>query len=134
MINNETHARFWVTLERPYFDLLSQEAQDHNLSTTAYARQILTQYIEDNHPSMIDNEPSVTPEMLNEMITTSLEKMDCGVPFTVKDLFAATKWDSMSRSEKAIAAKILAAIERNSDILKIVDTQNKTNIYEKETK
>lgn len=132
MINNETHARFWVTLQRPYFELLSQDAQDHNLSTTAYAGQILSQYIENNHPGMvIKNETSNTPESLNETIIASLEEKDYGVQFTVKDLFDESKWESMNRSEKAISAKILAAIERNSDIIQIVDTQNKTSIYEK---
>ena len=139
MINNETHTRFWVTLQRQYYDLLFNDAQEHNLSTSAYARQILSEYIEKNHPDIaISNAVSNSLESLNKTIIDSLEKKDYGDPFTVKDLFAEQEWETMTRSEKGIAAKILAAISRNSDTnsvpyrLKIVDKRNKTSIYEKE--
>lgn len=130
MINSETHARFWVTLQRPYFDFLSQEAKKRNLSVTAYAGQILSRHIEEMNPEIVKNE--FTPEFLNKTITTALIKIDYGKPFTVKDLFLNNQWESMTRSEKAIAAKILAAIERDREDVIIVAKVNRTSIYEKE--
>lgn len=132
MINNETHTRFWVTLPKPYFDLLARDAKDLNLSATAYAGQILTQHIQERHNDVVvanDEHSLRSPESLNEIIVASLEKKEYGVAFTVKDLFDEATWGLMSRSEKAISAKILASIERNTDTLEIVDRQNKTALY-----
>lgn len=129
MINNDTHRRFWVVLQKEHFELLSQDAQAQNLSPTALAGQVLAQYIEGKHPELVNT--TNTPEALNEIIVASLAEKSCGVSFTIKDLFPNERWQAMTRSEKAIAAKILAAIQRKSEDLLIVSTQNKTSIYEK---
>ena len=134
MINNETHTRFWVSLPRAYFNELSSDAKELNLSVTAYAGQVLSQYIEKKHAGInqnYDDSSNVrSPEELNKDILVAIDNIQNGVHFTVKDLFIEEKWDAMSRSEKAISAKILAAYQRNSDSLVVVEKKNKAAVYE----
>lgn len=124
MVNKETHTRFWVTLEKPVFAHLSMEAEAHNLSVAAYAGQILTEHLKGD--GNVDSE--LSPIRLSQIIVAALEGIEAGKPFTVKGCFEESTWKAMSRSEKGVAAKILAAIERSSDTLSKT-ILNKTSIY-----
>ena len=126
MVNKDTHTRFWVTLPNEVFEKLSLESNELNLSVTAYAGQIIAEKMNSGK-----NSDSKSPEELNNIVTTAVSKKAVGDEFTIKDLFEEDEWLGISRSEKAIAAKILAAIERNSEELEICDVKNKTSVYKK---
>lgn len=135
MINKETHTRFWVTLKNEDFAKLSLSAKARNLSISAFAGQLVTDYLhaEDNRANCGESSTraAFSPSVLNEMVTEALKEKTSGDRFTIKDLFHEEEWIEMSRSEKAIAAKILASIQRSSPNLEIYETRNKTAIYRK---
>lgn len=133
MINKETHTRFWVTLKNDDFEKLSMAAKELNLSVSAYAGQIVSNYlhVDDKQEKCESVRVALTPEALNEKVMEALKNKAIGDEFTIREIFLEEEWAEMSRSEKAIAAKILASIERSSHDLKICDTRNKTSIYKK---
>lgn len=134
MINKKTHTRFWVTLKNEDFAKLSLSAKARNLSISAFAGQLVTDYLhaEDNRANCGEStRAAFSPSVLNEMVTEALNVKKSGDRFTIKDLFQEEEWIEMSRSEKAIAAKILASIQRSSPNLEIYETRNKTAIYRK---
>lgn len=132
MFNKETHTRFWVTLTNEEFTKLSEDAKELNLSVSAFARQIVTDYLhkEDTRENSADRGAAMSPAVLNEKIMRGLSDKEVGEEFSIKELFLG-EWSEMNRSEKAIAAKILASIERSSHNLEICDVRNKTSIYKK---
>lgn len=132
MINKETHKRFWVTLSNAEYEVLALKARDLNLSVTAYARQIISDFISEGEISVKDvADVTRTPAILSELIMVALEERETDSTFTVKDLFSEDVWQNMNRSEKAIAAKILASIERTSNEIVLDGIYNKTSIYRK---
>lgn len=132
MINKETHKRFWVTLSNAEYEVLALKARDLNLSVTACARQIISDFILEGEISVKDvADVKRTPAVLSELIVVALEERETDSTFTVKDLFSEDVWQNMNRSEKAIAAKILASIERNSNEIVLDGIYNKTSIYRK---
>lgn len=132
MINQETHKRFWVTLTHAQYEKMALQAKDLKLSVTAYARQIILDSILREESSVTDVEVVTrTPAVLSESIMVALDEREVDSTFTVKELFSEDVWKMMTRSEKAIAAKILASIERTSNEIVLDDTYNKTSIYRK---
>lgn len=132
MINKETHKRFWVTLSNAEYEVLALKARDLNLSVTACARQIISDFILEGEILVKDvADVKRTPAVLSELIVVALEERETDSTFTVKDLFSEDVWQNMNRSEKAIAAKILASIERNSNEIVLDGIYNKTSIYRK---
>lgn len=135
MINKDTHTRFWVTLMNEDFELLSEAAKELNLSVSAYAGQIVAEHLHKGKSDKLIDSSSTniakSPAVLNKVVTTALAQKDNGDKFTIRGLFSDDDWVTMSRSEKAIAAKILASIERNSEELEIIGQRNKTSVYRK---
>lgn len=128
MVNTDTHKRFWVTLTNSDFKALEEDAKKKNLSVSANASQIIGEYLYKDKTDGLLMMPK-SPSELNSIIVESLKKQKRDVMFTVRDMFDDTTWKSLSRSEKAVAAKILASIERNMRELEIGGIQNKTNLY-----
>ncbi|MCI7107127.1 MAG: hypothetical protein MR945_04520 [Agathobacter sp.] len=128
MINKDTHTRFWVTLTNEDYEKLSGKAKEMNLSVTAFAGQIIAEALNKGQTKATSTK---SPAELNNIVTAALFRKSVGEEFTIRGLFNEDDWMTMSRSEKAVAAKILAAIERNSDDLEICDVVNKTSVYRK---
>ena len=126
MINADTHQRFWVTLDKATYTLLSEKASDNNLSVSAFAGQIISNYLgEGLH--------STQPTELSLKINEGLKHVPTNQEFTVKDLFSEEDWGQMNRSMKGIAAKILAKIERESEVICKSGEWNKTSLYLKKS-
>lgn len=128
MVNKDTHTRFWVTLPNEKYEQLLNGAKELNLSVAAYAGQIIVEKLNNGH---VKDTSVKSPGDLNNIVTNAIFKKLIGEEFTIRELFDKDDWLTMSRSEKAVAAKILAAIERGSDELEICNIRNKTSVYRK---
>ncbi|SDJ31900.1 hypothetical protein SAMN04487760_10549 [Lachnospiraceae bacterium G41] len=122
MLNKELSTRFCITLPREAAEELYRQADSLNLSVSAYAGQLLLKHL--NFSS--DNQ--FLPEQISNMISEAVKEKAAGETFTVADLLPA-QWKQLSRGQKGIAAKSLAALERESeDIVKFKIVSN-TTVY-----